>query len=284
MTEDEKLKFMKDAIEMEKKSVSEKGKLSPKVGAVLVKDVVKLGEAHRGELGDGDHAEYTLFEKKLNGQDISGAILFTTLEPCTSRNKHKPCSDWIIEKKIGKVYIGLLDPNPKIYNKGALNIQQSGIEVDYFPIDLRQSIEGDNKDFIYQFHANPELEGKASFDYSNNDGVFIIGHGDYQFDTKWTKASDKSIHAYRDPQNIDSISEANGYTDIGKIKDGSIFNNSSRTRTIQKDGILIVKNKLGHYAAVKILDIMDNTRPGNNRDELTIEFKILTDKKVDFSR
>ena len=108
MTEDEKLKFMKDAIEMEKKSVSEKGKLSPKVGAVLVKDGVKLGEAHRGELGDGDHAEYTLFEKKLNGQDISGAILFTTLEPCTSRNKHKPCSDWIIEKKIGKVYIGLL--------------------------------------------------------------------------------------------------------------------------------------------------------------------------------
>ena len=109
--------LMRIAIDEGKKSVSEDGKLSPKVGAAIIMNGEILGSSFRGQLGDGDHAEYTLFEKILKGKDVKGATLITTLEPCTSRNNHKPCSDWIIEKGISHVYVGILDsPIARICN------------------------------------------------------------------------------------------------------------------------------------------------------------------------
>ncbi len=139
------LAAMRLAIDNGKLSVSEEGKLSPKVGASIIKDGKLLGFSYRGQKGDGDHAEYTLFEKILDGLDVSGATLFTTLEPCTHRNKNKPCSDWIIEKGIKHVVIGYLDPNPKIYNNGCKKLRAAGIELSYFPKELREEIMKDNE-------------------------------------------------------------------------------------------------------------------------------------------
>lgn len=48
-------------------------------------------------------------------------------------------------------------------------------------------------------------QGSFTFDYSNNDGKFTIGKDEYLFTTEWSKASNRSIHAYSDPSNIDSI-------------------------------------------------------------------------------
>lgn len=276
-------KLMRSAIDNGKKSVSEIGKLSPKVGAAIVKDGEILGSSFRGQLGEGDHAEYTLFEKILKGQDVSGATLFTTLEPCTHRNNHKPCADWIIEKGIKHVYVGLLDPNPKIYNNGCKKLKDAGIEVSYFPRELRTEIIEDNSDFINQFNANPELEGTVTFDYSNNDGLYIIGNNETIFETQWTKASNTSIHAYRDPETIKAIAIADGNNGINEIKDGSIYNFSSRTRTPCIGQILIVENINGFFAAIKIIDIKDDSR-GDIRDELTFEYRILNDKSANFTK
>src|SRR4051794_38735892 len=96
---------MELSVAVARKSVAENAELHPKVGAVLVRDGEIIEHACRGEQGPGDHAEFTLFEKKLAGYDLSGSDLFTTLEPCTYRKKHTPCAEWVITKKIARVFV-----------------------------------------------------------------------------------------------------------------------------------------------------------------------------------
>ena len=52
--------------------------------------------------------------------------------------------------------------------------------------------------------------GEAIFDYSSHNGRYIIGEGVLQFETAWTKASDRSIHVYNDPASINGVAVAPG--------------------------------------------------------------------------
>jgi len=79
--------FMELALELAAKSVAEPGKSSPNVAAVAVKNGELLESAFRGERKPGEHAEYTLLEGKLSTTDLSGATIYTTLEPCTTRRR-----------------------------------------------------------------------------------------------------------------------------------------------------------------------------------------------------
>lgn len=67
--------LMERAIELSRKCVSEEGNVAPKVGAIVARDGVILGEAFRGEMAPGEHAEYTLLERKLSGETLAGATL-----------------------------------------------------------------------------------------------------------------------------------------------------------------------------------------------------------------
>lgn len=275
---------MELAVEVASKSPSEDQRAHPKVGAVLVKDGSILATAFRGERGAGDHAEYTLFEKKLAPEiDPRGGTLVTTLEPCTDRKQRKPCSEWIVQKGISKVFIGILDPNPHIYSQGLQYLQRHGIEVDFFPLELRQRIQQDNVDFIAQFFANPELSGQASFNYSANDGKFTIGHGGHIFETRWSKASDVSIHAYKDDTNIRALRLAVGAGSFADLKDGSVYDASSRVQTAREGEFLVWENTNGSFAAVQVLDVKDRTRPPDNSDSLTISYLIRADGSPRFA-
>ncbi len=75
---------MKRAIEISKNCKSEQDRISPKVGAVVIKSGEIVIEAYRGETSPGDHAEYIALEKKERNFELEESILITTLEPCTS--------------------------------------------------------------------------------------------------------------------------------------------------------------------------------------------------------
>ena len=124
-------------------------------------------------------------------------------------------------------------------------------------------------------YACQAKQGSFTFDYSNNDGKFTIGKDEYSFTTEWSKSSDRSIHAYSDSSNIDSIARIKAPCTLSKEKLTGEYDFSSRCRTPNIGDIIIWKNIFGNSAATQIIAISDDTR-GANHDELTCEYVIYT--------
>jgi pyrimidine deaminase RibD-like protein len=267
---------MELAVSIGKQAQAEDDRLHPKVGAVLVHSGELLASAFRGELDPGEHAEFALLHKKLADVNLSGSILFTTLEPCTARKTHKPCAEWILERKIGHVVVGMLDPNPRIYSLGITQLRESGITIEFFPTDLREEIRTDNSAFIATFRANPELIGQAIFNFTQNDGKYTIGHGNLLFETRWSNASNCRIHVYQSNTNLHGLGIVRGAKSFADVQDASAYDMSSGAQTPREGEILVLQNEKKYFAVLKIADVKARSH-GDTYDSLSIEYRINKD-------
>lgn len=172
MKPEEARKYMQMAIDVMRDSLSEPrddGKVSPKVGAVLVGTDGRIVTAARGEYRYGDHAEFTLLERKLRQVNVTGATLFATLEPCApgSRNHPKlPCAERIYLARVNEVWIGVEDPDPTVDRKGIKYLQDRGITVRMFDLDLQEVIRNENKAFLKQASERAMAEDEAPVEVS----------------------------------------------------------------------------------------------------------------------
>ena len=83
----------------------------PAVGVVAAKERTVLGTAFRGESGPGNHAEYVLLGQKLRELSVVGSTIYTTLEPCSSRQHLRiSCVERIVQRRIKRVFVGMLEP------------------------------------------------------------------------------------------------------------------------------------------------------------------------------
>ncbi|HET7463258.1 MAG TPA: hypothetical protein VFJ82_18530 [Longimicrobium sp.] len=162
-------KFLRRAVELARKSVPEDGRSHPHVAALVVKDGVEIGAAYRGETGLGDHAEFGVLEKKLHDEVLAGSTVYTTLEPCTTRNHPKvPCVQRLIERKVARVVIGMLDPNPAIRGNGQLALRDANIATELFPAELMTELEELNREFIRAQKGSPSGARLAASDPDTN--------------------------------------------------------------------------------------------------------------------
>ncbi|WP_422485443.1 bifunctional diaminohydroxyphosphoribosylaminopyrimidine deaminase/5-amino-6-(5-phosphoribosylamino)uracil reductase RibD [Gudongella sp. DL1XJH-153] len=118
-------KYMEYALELAEKG-SGFTNPNPLVGAVIVKDGRIVGEGYHQYYG-GPHAEVNAFHNAR--EDVKGATMYVTLEPCSHYGKTPPCVDAIIKRGIKKVVIGMEDPNPLVSGRGVKILQKNGIEV-----------------------------------------------------------------------------------------------------------------------------------------------------------
>ncbi len=100
---------------------------NPVVGAVIARDGEILGEGWHREYG-GAHAEVNAIEA-CGMEDLAGATLYVSLEPCCHEGKTPPCTEAILQAGIRRVVVASDDPTEKASGRGLGILRDEGVEV-----------------------------------------------------------------------------------------------------------------------------------------------------------
>jgi diaminohydroxyphosphoribosylaminopyrimidine deaminase/5-amino-6-(5-phosphoribosylamino)uracil reductase len=110
---------------------------NPMVGAVLVKHGKIIGQGWHRRAG-GPHAEIEALNDALRkGDSPKGAVLYVTLEPCSTQGRTPPCTDAIIAAGLRRVVVGATDSNPAHAGRAFNILKRAGVAV-------TQGVQADN--------------------------------------------------------------------------------------------------------------------------------------------
>jgi diaminohydroxyphosphoribosylaminopyrimidine deaminase/5-amino-6-(5-phosphoribosylamino)uracil reductase len=131
---------------------------NPLVGCVVRSKSQKILSTGFHSIYGQEHAEVAAL-KSLDLNVTEGALLTVSLEPCNHFGKTPPCTELILEKKIGHVFFVSSDPNPLVSGQGIARLALQGVKVtklsEFEP--LGQEI---NQQFFRQFVSADHVRDK----------------------------------------------------------------------------------------------------------------------------
>ena len=149
---------------------------NPRVGCVIVKDGIIIGEGAHVKAGE-PHAEVLALRQA--GERAKGATVYVTLEPCSHFGKTPPCADALIDAGVAKVIAAMQDLNPLVAGQGLASLAAQGVEV---ASGLMQSqSEALNPGFISRMTQSlPYVRSKIA---ASLDGKTALSNGESQWIT-----------------------------------------------------------------------------------------------------
>jgi diaminohydroxyphosphoribosylaminopyrimidine deaminase/5-amino-6-(5-phosphoribosylamino)uracil reductase len=187
-------KFMRAAlVEAEKGSGTTSP--NPAVGAVLALRNRIIARGHHRRAG-GDHAEIDCL-RNLPDPIPAEAVLYVTLEPCSTRGRTAPCANYIIQRGVRRVVIGAVDPNPKHRGRAIGLLRAAGIDVTTGVLEdeCAQLNEAFNKWIVT---GEPFVIAKCGMSL---DGYLTRQTGE----TRWLTSESSRSHAHRLRALVDAI-------------------------------------------------------------------------------
>lgn len=173
-----------------------------------------------------------------------------------------------------KLYVDFSDPTKyfekyaellaRIYGEDEKKRPQKGANP--FSDDLAKRIEIKTKLESVLYHT-PTFDGEVSFCYDNNNGVYKIGNGEYEFDTRWSGAGSGLIYVYG------LIGYKKGICDFPALDNIYEYDYSSRARTVNAGEVFILENLSGHFAAIKVGQVLSSSH-GDEIDNIKFSYHI----------
>lgn len=135
-----------------------------------------------------------------------------------------------------------------------------------FSKEMGQAIEAKTKLESALYHS-PALDGHVVFRYDNNNGIYTIGTGEYQFDTHWYRCGPNAIYA------MGTVGVQLGAKEFPEYRNIVNYDFSSRTRRLITGQVAIIQNHFSRFVAVQIGQVKSSSH-GAPYDELEFEYHI----------
>ena len=195
-TSDSDAHFMRLALRLARRAYGHTSP-NPMVGAVLVRNGRIIGQGWHQRAG-GAHAEVeALRDAERRGQSPGGAILYVTLEPCSTQGHTPPCTEAIKAAGIRRVVVGATDPNPRHAGRAYRILRRAGIEVvqGVLANEATQLNEAFNHWIV---HRTPFVTVKAAMTL---DGKIATASGE----SKWITGEKARAHAMKLRAGADAV-------------------------------------------------------------------------------
>jgi len=127
---------------------------NPLVGCVIVsKEGKKIGQGFHERYGQA-HAEVNAIRSVKKKEQLNGATLYVTLEPCSHHGQTPPCCEMLAQYNWKRIVVALKDPNEKVNGRGISYLKKQDIPVETGLME--EEAKGLNKFFIhYQRFKTP---------------------------------------------------------------------------------------------------------------------------------